>query len=306
LVPLTGEAADAAFQPGEKKDLPETRRPAYAPEALVRTAILEGLVMTYLARLASCSTVVAALALPPAHAQTDHLKCYKIKDSLKVAGTADLDTPQFGLDPGCKLGPAKLFCVPGSKTNVAVVDKTTGTPIVPVAVTGPDPGDRICYKVKCQAAVPDQEVTDQFGTRFVRKFKSSLLCTPAVKGALPPTTTTITTTTTTTSTTTSTRIGVCCADDDDDGCGSDFVDPGDCVLAGGTPGEPDTVCDGATGDCLPTATPGPCCELSGTVCDTQGHSPCCLGGPDITSSLCASASGTFSTTATCDPDGKCR
>ena len=117
-------------------------------------------------------------------AQTnDHLKCYKIKDNLKLAGTADLDTPQFGPDPGCTVSKTTLFCVPATKTNVAVRDKTTGTPITPLPVTGPDPGDRICYKIKCPALLPtDAQVTDQFGNRQVAKFKASLLCTPAFKG----------------------------------------------------------------------------------------------------------------------------
>jgi hypothetical protein len=268
-------------------------------------ATWEELHMTIVASLAYLSTASVLLLAATAAAQTDHLKCYKIKDTLKVAGTADLDSPQFGLDPGCKLGAAKLFCVPATKTNVSVVDKVTGTPIVPLPVTGPDPGDRICYKVKCQGTVADQEVTDQFGTRFVRKFKASLLCTPAVKGGVPTTTTAPPTTTTTTSTTTTTRPGVCCADDDADACSSDVVDPGDCIASGGTPGAAE-VCDGGTGDCLAAATPGGCCAFTGPICDDFGTAACCLGGPAVTSTFCGSAGGTFSGAATCDPDGACR
>jgi hypothetical protein len=129
----------------------------------------------------------------PASAQiADHLKCYKIKDSLKLAARADLDTPQFGLDPGCKLSEAKLFCVPATKTNVSATDKKTHTPIIPQPVDGPNPGDRICYKVKCEAVPSPQQVTDQFGTRTLSKLKASLVCTPAVKGAGTTTTTTTT------------------------------------------------------------------------------------------------------------------
>ncbi len=109
----------------------------------------------------------------------DHLKCYRVKDPLKLGGTADLDTLQFGADPGCKISQAKLFCVPATKANVAVTDKSTGTPITPLPVSGPDPGDRICYKVKCAAPVDDQQATDQFGTRIFRKVKAALVCTPA-------------------------------------------------------------------------------------------------------------------------------
>jgi hypothetical protein len=134
------------------------------------------------------STVTAALLVvitaTSAYAQVnDHLKCYKIKDAIKLAGTADLDTPQFGVDPGCTLSKAKFFCVPGTKTNVTAIDKATNTPITPLAVSGPDPGDRICYKVKCPVIPGDQTVTDQFGTRMVTKFKASYLCTPAFKGS---------------------------------------------------------------------------------------------------------------------------
>ena len=106
-----------------------------------------------------------ALAVAPAAAQMpDHLKCYKVKDPLKLAGTADLDTPQFGPDAGCRLSNTKLFCVPATKTNVTATDRATGAPITPMPFGGPDPGDRICYKVKCATPlVLDQPVTDQFG-----------------------------------------------------------------------------------------------------------------------------------------------
>jgi hypothetical protein len=130
----------------------------------------------------------------------DHLKCYRIKDPLKLGGTVDLDTPQFGIDRGCRISKARLFCVPATKTNVAVTNKATKEPITPLPVSGPDPGDRVCYQVKCPAAVADQEVTDQFGTRVLAKFRTSLVCVPAVKGPPPPTTTTTTSTSTSTST----------------------------------------------------------------------------------------------------------
>ena len=143
------------------------------------------------------AAAVSVMLSAPAVAQVaDHLKCYKVKDPLKLAGTADLDTPQFGVDAGCQISRAKLFCVPATKTHVVVADKTTKEPIAPLPVSGPDPGDRVCYTVKCPAAVAAQEVTDQFGTRTLSKFKASLVCVPAVKGSLP-TTTTVTTTTTT-------------------------------------------------------------------------------------------------------------
>lgn len=116
----------------------------------------------------------------------DHEKCYQIKDPAKIKGIVDLTTPQFGLEPGCKLGPAKFFCAPASKTVVSVT--SLGVPVVPLPVYGPPATvDRVCYKVKCLVPPPpfppDQNVTDQFGNRLLQKFKASLMCTPAVKGA---------------------------------------------------------------------------------------------------------------------------
>ena len=143
--------------------------------------------MMHVACMFAAAALLLATAAVPVHAQVaDHLKCYQVKDSLNLAGTVDLDTPQFGLDPGCKISKAKLFCVPGTKTNVNVVDKKTNLPITPLPVSGPDPGDRICYKVKCLAVPTDQTVTDQFGTRTLTKLKPSLLCAPAIKGTPTP------------------------------------------------------------------------------------------------------------------------
>jgi hypothetical protein len=138
---------------------------------------------TWLAAAAAAGLLGLASA---ASAQNTHEKCYKIKDTIKLKGIVDLATPQFGLDPGCKIGKAKYFCVPGSKTVISAVDTATMMPIVPLPVYAPDaPVDRICYKVKCPAAVPPAPtVTDQFGTRaFSQLIKAQFLCTPAYKGA---------------------------------------------------------------------------------------------------------------------------
>ena len=113
----------------------------------------------------------------------DHLKCYKIKDPVKLKGVLDVDTPQFGPESGCTVSKAKLFCVPATKTVVSVEDKATGLPLSPLPMTGvPTAEDRVCYKLKCDAQPADQEVTDQFGTRTLSKLKASMVCTPAVKG----------------------------------------------------------------------------------------------------------------------------
>jgi hypothetical protein len=117
---------------------------------------------------------------------TDHLKCYKIKDAVKLTGVVDLSSPQFGLEAGCKIGRTALFCVPVSKTVQSVSDRVTGAAITPLALSAPpQPGDQVCYKVKCPrppVAIADQSVTDQFGNRTVGRFKAKLVCSPAVKG----------------------------------------------------------------------------------------------------------------------------
>ncbi len=52
----------------------------------------------------------AALIAGSVQAQTeDHLKCYQIKGDLKLKGLVDIETPQFGLDPDCKITKAKFF-----------------------------------------------------------------------------------------------------------------------------------------------------------------------------------------------------
>ncbi len=136
-------------------------------------------------------SLVGALALvitaiPVQAAVDDHLRCYGVNDGLNLTAIVDVSSPQFGVDAGCKVTRARLFCVPAAKTVDSAEDRHTAMPITPLPVTGPDPGDRICYKLKCpapSAPIPDQSATDQFGTRTVNKFKVSLLCTPAFTGA---------------------------------------------------------------------------------------------------------------------------
>ena len=118
----------------------------------------------------------------------DHLKCYKIKDTLALLGTADLNSPQFGFDPACRIKKAVLFCVPVTTSSLDAIDKTTKEPIVPLRIRGGEsgarPDDQLCYKIRCPepATIADQSATDQFGSRTLSKFKTSLLCVPAFKG----------------------------------------------------------------------------------------------------------------------------
>ena len=127
----------------------------------------------------------AALLGGSVQAQTDdHLQCYQVKGDLRLKGFVDIETPQFGLAPGCKITKPKFFCAPATKNSLAVVDSSTKQPITPLPFSAPPaPGDRICWKVKCPSAFPsDQVVTDQFGTQTLTKFRTRFLCTPAVKG----------------------------------------------------------------------------------------------------------------------------
>ena len=134
------------------------------------------------------STVAVATVLfmaAPALGQVpDHLNCYQIKDPVALSGIVDLNSPQFGVEPGCKISRAHFFCVPATKDVVSATDRTTGMPITPLPVSGADAGDRVCYKIRCPVNPPPNTLaTDQFGTRTFTNFRTSLLCAPAATGA---------------------------------------------------------------------------------------------------------------------------
>jgi hypothetical protein len=141
-------------------------------------------------QLRGCA-VVLALCVAWAGAATaqvpDHLECYKVRDPLRLKAIVDLNSAQFGADTGCKLTGTSLFCVPGTKAVQSAEQRKPRAPIVPLSFWAPpQPGDLVCYKARCPRPFPgDQQVTDQFGTRTLKRLKSSLLCTPAVKGAAP-------------------------------------------------------------------------------------------------------------------------
>jgi hypothetical protein len=69
-----------------------------------------------------------------------------------------------------------------------------------------------------------------------------------------------------------------------------------CILAGGvSTGEPGSVCDGVSGSCTPTASPGYCCAY-------PDH---CTSGPTGDPGDCVDAGGTVHPSGTCTPDGAC-
>ena len=111
--------------------------------------------------------------------QTGHQKCYKIKDaSVKLKALADLYTPRFGFDPGCKVKSAKLLCLPAVKEVTEASNRK-----VPFQVQQTNlfaQGTTICYQIKCQKPFPsNQTLVDQFGTHELTKLKPNLLCVGA-------------------------------------------------------------------------------------------------------------------------------
>jgi hypothetical protein len=133
----------------------------------------------------TCETVDDCDGGPCGPPCDDHLKCYRIRDSLRLEGVVNLDTKEFGLEPGCKIVGPQLFCVPATKTVKGAVDTSSSppTPIELKSIDGPPAsGDRLCYRMRCEKApVRDLIVEDQFGTHEISRLRPSLLCTPAVK-----------------------------------------------------------------------------------------------------------------------------
>lgn len=146
-----------------------------------------------------CAAAALALLSGSPGAQEDHLKCYKVKDPLRLKGPPpawlDLTGPQFGSEE-CKIvGGFRLFCVPVQKTITAPIQRKFAPPGGPFVDTTPDPlpgetltEDKICYKIECTEKFPEppnpgQAVFDQFGNRTIEKLKPFLLCGPAGKGA---------------------------------------------------------------------------------------------------------------------------
>ncbi len=133
------------------------------------------------------ATLVLAIAATSglAHANDldyDHLKCFKIRDSLTDRRTIYLADvyPQAPLAArtDCRLRlPAAHFCVNVAKEEVEV----NGEPFDTLLVEA-DPGrDYLCYDLKCDRDRLDVDALDQFGARRLRIRKSDFLCMPANK-----------------------------------------------------------------------------------------------------------------------------
>jgi len=138
-------------------------------ERRARTAAISAL-------LCLCFLITPLLA----EAQSDHLKCYKMKDPLRLSGTVNIDSEQLGYEENCKIRRARVFCVPAEKDVVEAFD--AGDPIGLAKINGQElVDDRICYRIKCpQPFPPDQQLSDQFGTnRVLQNLRPYMVCTPA-------------------------------------------------------------------------------------------------------------------------------
>ncbi len=165
----------------------------------------------------------------------DHLKCYKVKDPLRLKGPKpswlNLEGTDFGTDQCRIVGLFRLYCVPSKAAVTQPIERKFSPPGGPYAVFTPSPWsgeplveDKLCYKISCTNTAPNPpnpslQVDDQFGTRALSKLKPYLVCGPAVQGpgigtptvtgtpSTPTPTRTATATPTTTATATATVTG---------------------------------------------------------------------------------------------------
>src|SRR5689334_11539796 len=111
----------------------------------------------------SCASLVTtAILLTFVHSSaavtTDDLRCFKVKDPLKLKGVADVASAQAA-EAGCKLKASAFVCVPAAATVSEAFSKKT--PITMLPVSGSTQTDtRVCYKLSCPSAPVPQGVTD--------------------------------------------------------------------------------------------------------------------------------------------------
>ncbi len=189
----------------------------------------------------------------------DHLECYKVKDKQPRA-TYRADLVGLAAEAQCIVKvPAKLVCVPASKSNV--------TPPPPGGGPAATPGAVLCYGVKCvKHTLTTIQAHDQFGDRALQPTLSNLLCAPA--------TVSVTTTTTPLPCPTTTTIPVCSGTDT---CGGLCPSPQTCTPGAGAGGAcgcagPAVACDGSLDNAycaFGTCPPGMQCVHTGQ--GTCGH-----------------------------------
>ena len=116
----------------------------------------------------------------------DHLKCFRIRDSLTDRRTillADLDLPAgpFADRTDCRITlPARHFCTNAQKSNVL----NGGEPVDTIPIFATDAHDYLCYDLRCDRDRPDLTPGDQFGFRPIRIRNADYLCVPA--NVIPP------------------------------------------------------------------------------------------------------------------------
>lgn len=111
----------------------------------------------------------------------DGLRCYRVEDPMLLDGVVNLDAADLGFDSTCRVKKTRTYCVPVSTSVVSATANDHA--LTPLAVSGPNPGDRICYKIRCPGPLPQlPEVSDIFGTRTLTAVRNATLCVPAVKG----------------------------------------------------------------------------------------------------------------------------
>ncbi len=143
-----------------------------APILFLRPVLAAALLLT-----AGAVAVPSERAVAQDLKELDHLKCYHVIDSLHPSKfTVDLRN-QFGLEEGCLVRtPAKFLCAETAKRVVGPPFPPGGGP------SGAAAGHFLCYEVRCpHATIPNTEVQDQFGTRFITFQETRFLCAPADK-----------------------------------------------------------------------------------------------------------------------------
>ncbi|MGH7802250.1 MAG: hypothetical protein ACREOW_16765 [Thermodesulfobacteriota bacterium] len=230
----------------------------------------------------------------------DHIKCYEIEDSFRLnSTTVDISTPQFPLEPGCKIKEAELFCVPAFK-GIPKDRKVKPLTLLPVP-SAPVFNDFICYEIECKKPFPhDQEVTDKFKKRVIRDLEPALLCTPAEKKC---------------SSDAVCEDGIACTDDScDTGTGVCQHKPVTCDDENECT---DDSCDPETGECVNTENTNSCEDgdtcTTGDICSdgecTPGTTMNCDDNNDCTNDSCDPISGACSNvnenTNTCDDGNIC-
>ena len=144
--------------------------------------------------------IVGVLMAGRAAAQpvADHVKCYKVKDPLRLKGPKpswlNLEGTDFGADQCRIVGLFRLYCVPSKAAVTQPIQQKFSPPGGPYLTFTPSPWsgeplveDKLCYKIACTNTAPappnpSLQVADQFGTRTLSKLKPYLVCGPAVQG----------------------------------------------------------------------------------------------------------------------------